>query len=272
MDIKSILFGVFLSDFVDVTVAEKLKKEVRILCLVLTTERFFNTRVRVLNVTWIQRCNDYYFVISSNKSFPSLPHTIVTKTDDTRENLISKVHNSFRFVHNNLMDTFDWLLKADDDTYMIMENLRYLLSNYNPKEPSYMGFHFNMYLKDYGYMSGGAGYVISNSGFRRLVENGINVPGACAQSNSFFFTEVSEDYEIGKCLKTAGVKVMKTLDQKNRETFHPYPLFQHLLGSLPEYLFGWANNKQEAVSSFSVRDYLFCKFYVCRQMSQKSCE
>lgn len=230
----------------DNSVADVLKKDVRILCLILTTERFFETRVRILNATWVRRCNDYYFIVNSNNT--SIPHTIVTNKADNRENLIFKVHNAFLFAHNNLIDTFDWVLKADDDTYMIMENLRFLLSSYNPKEPSYMGFHFNMYLKDYGYMSGGAGYVISNSGLRRLVEFGLNVPGACAQTNSYLFTEVSEDFEMGKCLKTAGVKVMNSLDARNRETFHPYPLFQHLIGILPEYLLGWANNRQQTVS------------------------
>ena len=152
------------------------------------------------------------------------------------------------YAYTNLIDKFDWILKADDDTYMVMENLRFLLSSYDPASPSYMGFHFNMYLKDYGYMSGGAGYVISNQGLRQLVERGLKVPGACALSKGYLFSEVSEDFEIGKCLRNSGVRVMNSRDRRDRETFHPYPVFQHLIGSLPEYLLGWANNRQETVS------------------------
>ena len=29
----------------------------------------------------------------------------------------------------------DWFIKCDDDTYLIVENLRYFLSNENPTDP-----------------------------------------------------------------------------------------------------------------------------------------
>ena len=47
-------------------------------------------------------------------------------------------------------------MKADDDTFVIVENLRFMLKDYDPSFPIYFGCKFKPYVKQ-GYMSGGAG-------------------------------------------------------------------------------------------------------------------
>ena len=47
-------------------------------------------------------------------------------------------------------------MKADDDTYVIIENLRYMLQKHKPSDPVYFGFKMKP-IVDQGYMSGGAG-------------------------------------------------------------------------------------------------------------------
>ena len=44
----------------------------------------------------------------------------------------------FRLVEKQARD-YDWVLKADDDTFMVMENLRNLLSNFQPDKPLFAG-------------------------------------------------------------------------------------------------------------------------------------
>ena len=63
-------------------------------------------------------------------------------------------------------------MKADDDTYVIVENLRFMLQPHNATKPIYFGCKFKPYVRQ-GYMSGGAGYVLSKEALRRFVTQGI---------------------------------------------------------------------------------------------------
>ncbi|KAL3879830.1 hypothetical protein ACJMK2_032109 [Sinanodonta woodiana] len=87
-------------------------------------------------------------------------------------NLIHKVRNAFEFIHDKYIDEVDLVFKSDDDTYAIIENLRFLPSHYNASKPGYLGFIFDKYVTN-GYMSGWAGYVISRQGIKQLVQNDI---------------------------------------------------------------------------------------------------
>ena len=62
--------------------------------------------------------------------------------------------------------------QADDDTYIIVENLRYMLQSYDPAEAIWFGCKYHPYVER-GYMSGGAGYVLSREALNRFVETGI---------------------------------------------------------------------------------------------------
>ena len=88
-----------------------------------------------------------------------------------RNNLWSKTKRAFAYMYEHHKDEADWFLKADDDTYTVVENLRYMLQPYDASKPIYFGCKFKPYVSQ-GYMSGGAGYVLSKEALRRFVKQG----------------------------------------------------------------------------------------------------
>ena len=88
---------------------------------------------------------------------------IIKGTDEGRRYLWSKTKGALTYIYENkLHEKFHWILKADDDTFVIMENLRFFLTNYSPTEPLYFG-QIMQELFQNGYMTGGAGKEILHS-------------------------------------------------------------------------------------------------------------
>lgn len=180
-------------------------------------------KATAVKTTWAKRCNRFVFISSkTNSSFP----TIGLNVSEGREHLTAKTMQGFLYMYQHYYDEADWFLKADDDTYIIVENLRFFLSHQKSSHPVYFGHHFKMIVKQ-GYMSGGAGYVLSKEALRRVVNIGLKDHKLCRPDGG------SEDAEIGKCLMNVGVKPGLSLDSKHRETFHPFKPMNHLRGAYP---------------------------------------
>lgn len=113
-------------------------------------------------------------------------------------------------------------MKADDDTYVIVENLRYMLMAHSPDEPVYFGCKFKPFTKQ-GYMSGGAGYVLSREALKKFVNEGLKDPKKCSPNEGG-----AEDVEIGKCLEKIGVKAGDSRDAEGYHRFMPFVPEHHL--------------------------------------------
>jgi len=85
------------------------------------------------------------------------PQIILKNLTESRKNLWLKTKTALVEIYKNYLGTADWFLKADDDTYIIMENLRFMLQNYDYNQPYYFGHTFNPSWLKFKYQSGGAG-------------------------------------------------------------------------------------------------------------------
>ncbi|XP_016936808.3 glycoprotein-N-acetylgalactosamine 3-beta-galactosyltransferase 1 [Drosophila suzukii] len=205
------------------TLAEQLYREVRILCWVLTTPKYHKTRAVHVLRTWGKRCNKIYFMTSEPDD--ELPTVVLTKPDKY-EVLWGKTKEAFTHIHEQMRDQADWFLKADDDTYVFLENLRYMLYPYSPETSIYFGFNYKMvgnHQKNESYMSGGSGYVLSREALRIFAE-GQNDTTKCRQEDDH-----AEDVEMGRCLFNLGVKAGDSRDGQLRNRFYPVAPFVALL-------------------------------------------
>ena len=121
------------------------------------------TKAQNVKVTWGKRCDILLFISDiDNKEFPA----IGMNTSTGRKHLASKTMRAFRYIYQNHFADADWFMKADDDTYVIIENLKQLLSMHSPSEPIYFGHPLKTSHNE-EFISGGAGYVISKEALKR---------------------------------------------------------------------------------------------------------
>ncbi|XP_065561826.1 glycoprotein-N-acetylgalactosamine 3-beta-galactosyltransferase 1-like isoform X1 [Artemia franciscana] len=200
--------------------ADEMKKKVRLLCWVMTSPKNHNLKAIHVKNTWGKRCNILVFM--TTKPDPNLPY-IILPVKDGRGQLWKKSQEALKYIYNHYLDSFDWILKADDDTLFFPENARYLLSRYDPKEPLWMGCKMKM-LHTPVFLSGGAGYIFSKQAVKIFVEEAI-------KDNTYCYPEINDwadDLQIGKCFEKLQVKLIDTRDENALHRFLPLSPFFHL--------------------------------------------
>ncbi|XP_068204227.1 glycoprotein-N-acetylgalactosamine 3-beta-galactosyltransferase 1-like isoform X2 [Palaemon carinicauda] len=201
----------------------------RVLCLVMTAPSNHRDRARHVAATWglnkqgdgqgrsftdfqyQEFCPNTIFVTSS--PHPNLKKVIYTEYKSYKE-IWGKVLDAFRSVNASQAD---WVMKADDDTFIIYPRLQRLLTRFDAKKPLLLGLNLIYTFKDgkeVEYMSGGAGYLLSSPAVQMLQEARIQecqFPGATSY----------EDVNMGICLSALGVDFGDTRDSLGRPVFLP---------------------------------------------------
>uniref|UniRef100_A0AC34GEE5 N-acetylgalactosaminide beta-1,3-galactosyltransferase n=1 Tax=Panagrolaimus sp. ES5 TaxID=591445 RepID=A0AC34GEE5_9BILA len=142
----------------------------------------------------------------------------------------------------NEIDNFDYFLRADDDSFYIMENLRFFLLSYNKSDPLYIGARFKFGVPN-GYMSGGSGVILTKAAIKRLVPNFGNA-SICPQA-----TSDNDDLELGICVQNLNITSVDTRDNQGRHRMFPWGPGDHLMKGLEprhfDYLYYPYNQNQK---------------------------
>jgi glycoprotein-N-acetylgalactosamine 3-beta-galactosyltransferase len=137
-----------------------------------------------------------------------------------RDKLWTKSKLAWLHVYEHYRDTHDWFMKADDDTYVVFDNLREFLSQYNTMEPHHFGRRFQMGQKSY--YSGGSGIILSKEALLRM---GNAFPDAEADGWSGGPRGTGpEDLLTSVSLAPLGVKTVEAVDKHGRQLFFPMGL------------------------------------------------
>lgn len=141
---------------IDLTKTYKIPK---IAYIILTCEKYINTRVHYQKETFLKNV-DYYYI---SHKMDQTNHIYGFDTDDSYDSCPDKY---LHFIRNMNLD-YDWYIFIDDDTYVFPDKLVQFLTHFDSEQYYYMGVDFSQtgILTHY---SGGAGFLLSNPTYALL--------------------------------------------------------------------------------------------------------
>ncbi|KAH8869914.1 Glycoprotein-N-acetylgalactosamine 3-beta-galactosyltransferase 1 [Schistosoma japonicum] len=135
------IHGHALQHLAEASLANALTKQVRVFCWILTMPKNHQSKAVHVKATWAGRCNKYLFI--SSQVDESLPAIAVINTEG-RNLLWNKTAGAIKYIAKHYANDYDYFMKADDDSYVVVENLRKLLHKQNPNKPFIMGRRFKV--------------------------------------------------------------------------------------------------------------------------------
>ena len=233
------------------------KKKARIFCMILTSAISLKTeKPGIIYETWAKKCDKYKFISKIPDELLSQNDNVSAKygieldygfdvlqppglVKDSYDKLTDKVLLTFKYLYNKYGD-YDWYLKADDDSFIFVDNLREFVADKNASMPVTYGYDFKVIVEK-GYHSGGGGYLLSREALHRIGSN-LN------KSIDFCKNSGTEDVDVAICLRELGVYPKKSIDALGLERFHPLSLRAHYSGDYPDWMFQYASNPLQKVS------------------------
>ncbi|EDW54063.1 GM18371 [Drosophila sechellia] len=194
MDLKSHTNRTGASTPLDIDMTE----EVRVLCYVYTKPTNHKTQAQAVLETWGRRCNKLIFF--SSRTDVNLTGSVELPVSPYFRESWLKTKMALKYLHDHHLNDADWFLEADDETYVVMENLRYMVYPYSPELAIYFG---------------SPGTVMSRAALRRLVELSLPNPSKCEQKDAGPTAE-----KLRECLENVNVLAGNIYDSEGRRRMY----------------------------------------------------
>lgn len=136
------------------------------ICYIISTcDKYIETRVKYQMETMLKNVNKDDIFYLTSKADISKRQFGWQSMDDTQNITWKYIH----FIYNMNIIDYDWYIFIDDDTFVFQNRLETLLQNYNSNECYYIGKELDHIKEQFClYMSGGAGYAISNKLYKLI--------------------------------------------------------------------------------------------------------
>ena len=157
-----------------------------------------HTMSRDARATWAGRCNEVVYV--SDRADEMFPVVVIPKGPD-------RTLHALAYAHSHYKNDADWFFKVEDNTFVVVENLRYLLSQYDASQPLLLGNPWNgLRTKlDGGAINSGG---LSREAMKRVLR--LTANGECKSA------------DMVDCNRIAGLTVVNTRDAQGRDLFSTY--------------------------------------------------
>ena len=205
----------------------QIKNTTKVFCWIGThspnLEKSLNTYLQ-----WGHKFDKTLFVANTN-SLGMLP-LLKFPFEENRKNLWKKTIFAFRYIYTHFGNEFHWFMKADDDAFVVVENLYKYVSQFDWRKK----YVFSRILIEKGvkFPSGGAGYIFSFGALKTFVEGFDEFCGNLSVNG--------EDVNTGMCLYNLNISLYDTRDKFGRFRFNPLSARTHLFtpkGHLPYWLY-----------------------------------
>lgn len=211
----------------------------KVLCFINTISTHHASHVKAIRETWGLKCDKLVFC--SNVTDESIGAVKIDIPISDHDHLWDKHRKSLEYIYDTYRDDYDWFYKADDDAFVIMENLKLFLRSpeimmKSKTEPVQFGHRFNLtsklvdyYIVDpilrqkfiqtfdrWVFNSGGPGYAMNRLYLETFLEN----YNSFECLNDKYSSMLPDDAAIAFCMAWHGSLPLNTRDLKGRERFH----------------------------------------------------
>lgn len=121
---------------------DRILKSGRILCWIMANPKHEKMWMH-LKKLYGHQCDKFIIITSLNK-MKEMEGLEIYGVDvaEGRIHLAERAVKGFKYVYENYLMDFEFFMRADEDSFFIMENLRYLLYQYDPSMALWIGEKF----------------------------------------------------------------------------------------------------------------------------------
>ena len=214
----------------------------KIACWVMTTESLADVnRSKAIANGWGKGCDALEFIDRN---------TVGIEADwvDGYKHIAGKSYRAWLLMFHKYLrggsksQPYDFVLKADTDTFIIEKNLRSFLARISPDDAHYIGKQLKV--GEGISIVAGATIILSRTALELFAEATNKSTGPCSKVT--FFANDAEDVALASCLRDFGVYPMNTRDESGAERFmvlHPKTMAQKN-SSLPSWYLDMSFNKK----------------------------